>query len=221
MPLLVGLLFAASSYLAIAPLPKSTREHNWKLIKLFRQKEVNPKLSFDQKLHFIYSVRSQLLAGATHMTALKFALNRLPAQIFVTTRSAIEVQADVSKALISDSRTHDFPAITEYVAAMEASSASGGSATQSLSEIIHAMLKARSFEQQVSAELASTKATVFILAGLPIIGSGLSLLLGAQSLTWLLQSIGGRICLTLGITMEVLGWLWVKRLLTGALREAQ
>ena len=83
------------------------------------------------------------------------------------------------------------------------------------------MLKARSFEQQVSAELASTKATVFILAGLPIIGSGLSLLLGAQSLTWLLQSIGGRICLTLGITMEVLGWLWVKRLLTGALREAQ
>ena len=84
------------------------------------------------------------------MAALKFALNRLPAQTFATTRSAIEVQADVAKALISDSLTHDFPAITEYVAAMEASSASGGSATQSLSELTHAMLKARSFEQSQS-----------------------------------------------------------------------
>jgi tight adherence protein B len=221
MPLLVGLLFAASSYLAVAPLPKSTWIRGPKLVTPFRQKQVNPKLSFDQKLHFIYGVRSQLLAGATHMAALKFALNRLPAQTFATTRSAIEVQADVSKALISDSLTHDFPAVTEYVVAMEASSASGGSATQSLSELTHAMLKARSFEQQVSAELASTKATVFILAGLPIIGSGLSLLLGSQSLTWLLQSTSGRVCLTLGITLEILGWLWVKHLLARALQESQ
>ena len=221
MPLLVGLLFAASSYLAVAPLPKSTWIRGPKLVTPFRQKQVNPKLSFDQKLHFIYGVRSQRLAGTTHMAALKFALNRLPAQTFATTRSAIEVQADLSKALISDSLTHDFPAVTEYVVAMEASSASGGSATQSLSELTHAMLKARSFEQQVSAELASTKATVFILAGLPIIGSGLSLLLGSQSLTWLLQSTSGRVCLTLGITLEILGWLWVKRLLARALQESQ
>jgi tight adherence protein B len=77
----------------------------------------------------------------------------------------------------------------------------------------------RNQEQLIATELASTKATVFVLAGLPIVGAGMGIMLGSDSMSWLLGSSAGRVCLTLGISLEVLGWIWIKRLLNRALAD--
>ena len=219
MRVLLGVLIAVSSYFAIAPLPTVSWQQALIPQRAIRLKRPNLAVNFDLKMQFIYGVKSQLLSGATHVAALRFSLNRLPSQFLVTTRKAIEIEADISKALSTDSQIHDFPELLEYAAIMEASSISGGSSTQALSELTSSMLKTKSFEELVSTELASTKATVMVLAGLPIIGAVLSLILGSQSLTWLLYSTGGHFCLLLGLTMESLGWIWVNRLLDSALKD--
>jgi tight adherence protein B len=77
----------------------------------------------------------------------------------------------------------------------------------------------RNQEQLIAAELASTKATVFVLAGLPIMGAGMGLMLGSDAIAWLLGSTAGRVCLGLGIGLELVGWLWIKRLLNRALAD--
>jgi tight adherence protein B len=77
----------------------------------------------------------------------------------------------------------------------------------------------RALEQLISTELASTKATVVVLAGLPIMGLGMGLILGADSISWLLGTVAGRVCLLLGIGLEVVGWRWIKRLLNRALAD--
>jgi Flp pilus assembly protein TadB len=220
MRVLAGFLIATSSYLATAPLPNATWLQALNLPRPIRLKRSIPTPNFDQKLHFMYGAKSQLLAGVPHLAALQFALNRLPSQFLVTTRKAIDIGADASKAMSLDAQTNNFPELIEYAAIMEASSISGGSSTQAISELTNSMLKTKSFEQMLSTELASTKATVMVLAALPIIGAGLSLILGSHTLTWLLHSAGGRVCLVLGITMELLGWLWVKRLLFNALADS-
>jgi tight adherence protein B len=60
---------------------------------------------------------------------------------------------------------------------------------------------------------------VFVLAGLPIMGAGMGLLLGSDAISWLLGSTAGRLCLVLGIGLELVGWLWIKRLLNRALAD--
>jgi tight adherence protein B len=83
------------------------------------------------------------------------------------------------------------------------------------------MINRRKQEQLISTELASTKATVFVLAGLPVMGAGMGLILGTDSISWLLSSTVGRTCLVFGVILEVAGWLWIKRLLNGALVDVK
>jgi tight adherence protein B len=90
---------------------------------------------------------------------------------------------------------------------------------EALTQVADKLMTRRKQEQMIATELASTKATVLVLAGLPIIGAGLGLMLGSDSISWLLGSTAGRACLALGFGLELVGWFWIKRLLNGALAE--
>lgn len=72
-------------------------------------------------------------------------------------------------------------------------------------------------QQEVASELASTKATVFVLASLPIFGVILSIFIGANAITWLTQTSIGRYAFGFGVLLNVLGWLWVNRIIKNAL----
>ena len=50
-------------------------------------------------------------------------------------------------------------------------------------------------------------------------GAGMGLMLGSDSISWLLGSPAGRVCLVLGIGLELVGWFWIKRLLNRALAD--
>lgn len=68
----------------------------------------------------------------------------------------------------------------------------------------------------VEAELAGPRATAGLLAGLPVLGALLASGLGAQPLGVLLGTAVGRVCLVLGVGLDVLGVLWTRRLLARA-----
>jgi Flp pilus assembly protein TadB len=206
-------------YLAMAPLPGATELPKFKLVTTKFRKRKKMQMNFDEKLQFIYCIKIQLLAGATQIAALQFALSRINDSFLPETRKSISTRSEIFTAMKNDAVEFEFRALADYALLMQASAKSGASISQPLSNLASTMIRNRTQEQLLSTELASTKATILVLAGLPIIGSGLAMMLGSQSINWLFTSGLGRGCLLTGVALELLGWAWVQRLLATALRD--
>lgn len=71
----------------------------------------------------------------------------------------------------------------------------------------------------VQVELAGPRATARMLAVLPAVGLLMAAGLGAAPLAFLLGTPAGRVCLLLGLVLEVLGLRWTARLASGAARS--
>ncbi len=93
----------------------------------------------------------------------------------------------------------------------------GTAVTPSLNRFIKQAKNEIELKQEIESELASTKATVYILASLPIFGLALGNLLNGNSIGWLVGTSIGRICLLLAIALNLLGILWINRLIKRSL----
>jgi Flp pilus assembly protein TadB len=206
-------------YLAMAPLPGALELPKFKLVTTKFRKRKKMQMNFDEKLQFIYCIKIQLLAGSTQIAALQFALSRINDSFLPKTRKSISLRSEIFTAMKNDAVEFEFRALADYALLMQASARSGASISQPLSNLASTMIRNRTQEQLLTTELASTKATILVLAGLPIIGSGLAMMLGSQSINWLFTTGVGRSFLLIGIALELLGWAWVQRLLATALRD--
>lgn len=84
---------------------------------------------------------------------------------------------------------------------------------QHVTESLEARLADRELVEQ---ELASAKATIVLLACLPVVGAAMAAMLGAGSIHWLTHTGPGRVCALAGLALEALGVAWVRRLVRGA-----
>ena len=215
-------LFIAIGFISIAaamsvrPLPRLQWISKIQLPKLSLKPRVKRKISFEDELQFIFNVKSQLHAGVNHTDALHFAVSRAPESLLSTTRQALASQTNAYSALVEDSFIYNAPSLARCANLLELSSQSGSSVNEALTQVADKLMNRRNQEQLIATELASTKATVFVLAGLPIMGAGMGFMLGANSMSWLFGSNVGRVCAVLGLGLELVGWLWIKRLLNRA-----
>ena len=205
--------------MSVRPLPSLRWMSKIQIPKLSLKPKVKSKISFEQELQFVFNLKSQLHAGVNQMDALGFAVSRAPEFAFKNTRQALTSQTNVYSALHYDSASYNIQSIASCANLLELSSQSGSSVNEALTQVADKLMTRRNQEQLIATELASTKATVFVLAGLPIMGAGMGLMLGADSMFWLLGSSAGRVCLVLGIGLELVGWFWIKRLLNRALAD--
>jgi tight adherence protein B len=218
-------LVLATAFISIAvamsvrPLPRLQWIGRIQIPKLPLKHKAKSKISFEQELQFIFNLKSQLHAGVNQVDALGFAVSRAPEFALQGTRQALASQTNVYSALQEDSTSYKVPSFASCANLLELSSQSGSSVNEALTQVADKLMTRRKQEQMIATELASTKATVLVLAGLPIIGAGLGLMLGSDSISWLLGSTAGRACLALGFGLELVGWFWIKRLLNGALAE--
>jgi len=95
----------------------------------------------------------------------------------------------------------------------------GAALTPTLNRLIKKIKFDIELSQEIVAELASTKATVSILAGLPFFGLLLSSLLSGNSIQWLIGTSAGRLCLGLGLLLNGLGVLWLKKIVSSSLAK--
>lgn len=93
----------------------------------------------------------------------------------------------------------------------------GTAITPSLNRFIRQAKNEIELKQEIESELASTKATVYVLACLPVFGMALGNLLNGNSIGWLIGSSIGRACLFLAIALNLLGILWINRLIKRSL----
>jgi hypothetical protein len=93
----------------------------------------------------------------------------------------------------------------------------GAALTPTINRLIKQLKNEIEQKQVVDAELASTKATIAILAALPVFGLLLSGLLSGNSIHWLIGSSTGRICLLIGGLLNTIGIFWVRQIVKRAL----
>lgn len=94
---------------------------------------------------------------------------------------------------------------------------SGASITPTLNRFIRQTKNQIEMQQEIDSELASTRATVTVLACLPIFGLFLGSLLNSNTLSWLFNSGAGRICFSLGIILNLVGIYWIKQIIKRSL----
>ena len=212
-------LISIAAVMMVRPLPRLQWVSQIRIPKLALKQKVKNNLSFGEELQFVFNLKSQLHAGINQMDALKFAISRVPEFAFKNTRQALTSQTNVYSALHDDSKVYKVASLASCSNLLELSSQSGSSINEALRLVADKLVTRRNQEQLIATELASTKATVYVLAGLPIMGAGMGLMLGSDSISWLLGSPAGRVCLVLGIGLELVGWFWIKRLLNRALAD--
>ena len=217
---IAALCFAIAAAIWTRPLPSFAIRYRVRIPNHFLKRREKTKMCFEDQLQFIFNLRSQLNAGVNQVDALKFAVSRAPELAFENTKAAIASQANLIPALHRDSIQNGFPDLINCANLLELGLNSGSSINASLSQIAQSLINRRKHEQLISTELASTKATVFVLAGLPIMGFAMGSILGTDSISWLFGTGAGRVCLLLGLALELVGWLWIRRLLNRALADA-
>ena len=213
--IMCGLLLVAAYVLFKGPLPMiklpTLPERNLPQIRF--RKEV---MDFESQIGFLYAIKAQVLSGATNNQALVTALGAIQLDYLSETRRSLQEGTDLQAAMGSDSKKDGFVALAELSLIFSVSEIAGAPISAALTRLIHNLVATRTSKQLIAAELASTKATILVLASLPVIGILLATILGAAPLSWLFHTMAGRFFLILGLTLEVLGLIWVKRITSRA-----
>lgn len=218
MKMLMTGLMAAAVYLAWGPLPvlrlpaslrnlKATAAHR---ARSLRRSEVPSPMPFLWMLH------SEVLAGSLIDAALLRACEVMPQMSLVNTHAALARHDDVAVALEADSVHAGLEVLADVALIYRICARTGAPITESLMRIICTVRNAQMRKRTMAQETASTKATVVVLAALPILGVMMGFGLGMNPLTWFVHSALGALCFVCGISLEILGWLWVRLLMRRA-----
>ena len=105
--------------------------------------------------------------------------------------------------------------VLSLAALWEVSEDSGAALAGALDRLIAGARQAEQVRREVSAQLAGPRATVRVLALLPLVGLGMGLLMGADPIGFLTGTPWGWVCLVVAAVLEVAGVFWMRRLVSG------
>lgn len=125
-------------------------------------------------------------------------------------RSAVTLDGDVTAALRRDAVAH--PVLRHLAACWQVAADSGGGLAASVARLAESARSAEDVRVELEGQLAAPRATARLLAGLPVIGVALGVMLGAEPLAWLLGTTPGRACLVGGVLLTAVGTWWTGRI---------
>lgn len=96
----------------------------------------------------------------------------------------------------------------------------GGALASTIERTGDALRDELALRAEVRAQVAAPRATARMLAGLPLLGPLLGALVGANTVAVLVSTSAGRVLLVGGLTLNALGWWWVRKLVRSAERAA-
>jgi tight adherence protein B len=118
----------------------------------------------------------------------------------------------VAGGLRADARTPGARALRGLAACWEVSERSGAGLAVAVSRLAESLREGAETQAQLAAEVAAVRTSARLLAGLPLLGLLIGQWIGAQPWAWLMGSWVGRAALLTGVTLQVLGMLWLRHM---------
>ena len=124
--------------------------------------------------------------------------------------AAVRMGGDVSAALRLDAERR--PVLVQLAACWQVAAHTGSGLAAAAEQLARSARRAEQVRGELEGQLAAPRATARLLSGLPLVGIGFGVLLGADPLGWLLGSALGRLCLIGGIGLTGAGAWWTGRI---------
>lgn len=164
------------------------------------------------------ALAAELEAGQPTTAALEAACRTLPGEPCGQALAAARLGGDVAVALRADARTEGCAGLRLLAACWEVAGSSGAGLALSVRRLAEAERASRLARADLVGELAAVRASAQLLAGLPLLGLGLGIAMGASPVAWLVGSTMGRVALLAGLALQALGLLWLQRIVRRARR---
>ncbi len=178
------------------------------------------------ELELLRALSAELIAGAPPLAAWRAVVDELGRG---DTSSGDKRPADADAQLLrraasceSDGRAAEVlsastsAGVRAVGTAWRVSAATGAPLALSLDRMAGAAADAAATARTVRATLAGPRMTARLLALLPVVGLALAALSGTDPLAVLLGTPPGRLCLVVGVLLDVAGLLWIERLANAA-----
>jgi tight adherence protein B len=156
------------------------------------------------------SLAAELRAGLPPIVALEQTAEVMPE--LAPAVAAARLGGDVPVVLRELARRPGAEALRSVAAGWEIAQRTGGTLAAVLERVVGGIRDDESARREVESALGPPRATARLLAMLPLGGIGLGTSMGAAPLHVLLETPYGLACLALGISLALLGLLWVERL---------
>lgn len=153
--------------------------------------------------------------------AVELALRRAagPDPVCPTALAAIGMGGNVAEGFRTDGDRMASETLRALGAVWEVSEGSGAGLAAAADGLGRAAFERERIRRELAAEMAGPRATAQVLAALPVVGLVLGSGLGGSPLAWLLASPIGVGVLIAGVTLEVLGVLWVRSMVKSVERQ--
>jgi tight adherence protein B len=169
------------------------------------------------------AMAAELRAGRAAAEAFAAAAHGAPARLSDLLRSAVSIGhrgdvADLADAVAAVARNPDCRGLSRIVACWRVAAASGAALAPAIDRVADALQDEIDVARDVASTLAGPRATVQLLACLPLIGLLLGTAIGARPAEFLVRSGPGVGCLVAAIALDVAGVGWARRIAARAAR---
>lgn len=196
--------------------PLSKQQTRLRVPKLLQH--ARPRITDNQLISVLSSIRQLVTAGLPVSTAVSSTCAVMPASLFPTVNNSTTNSAHLLRSFSTDVDSLSSPELIRLVKILELNQKVGSPIAQSLDLLIANALSRQERNNLIRSELAGVKATVLVLALLPLLGMFLGLILGINIPFWIISEPVGRVCLVLSATFELLGIFWIRKLIARATR---
>lgn len=158
--------------------------------------------------NFIQKLNSGILNGLIPRKVLEQLAKEYK---FSNLEKAIQKGENIQKSIQQD--TNNDLTSNSFAQIWQTCETNGASLSPVLTKFNEQLQVEKELRQELESSLSGAKLSAIVLAFLPIIGVLLANFLGANSFNWIINSNVGKICLILGIFLEILGIFWVKKII--------
>ncbi len=167
----------------------------------------------EQVVELISALRDELLAGGALRPSFERAALSAGVHVCPQALAVCRMGGEVPPALRADADGE--PLLLSLAALWQVCEGSGGALAAALDRLVDSARQGARTRREIRAQLAGPRATMKVLAGLPVVGVGMGFLMGANPLAFLLGSVWGWACLVLAVALEAGGLAWTRRLVRG------
>ena len=169
------------------------------------------------------AMAAELRAGRASAEAFAAAVQAGPPRLSVVLQSAVAVgrrgdSGDLADAVARVAASPGCDGLRSVVACWRVAAASGAALAPAIDRVADALQDEIDLGREVASIMAGPRATVHVLAGLPVIGLLLGTAIGARPIDFLFGSMAGGGCLVGAVVLDVLGVAWARRIARRAAR---